>query len=53
MLTTRPPKPFTQRHTQNARKEKCQILIWCGEKAYISEFLKTETIQENYMETKA
>jgi hypothetical protein len=34
-------------------KKNSSILIWCGEKAYISEFLKSETVQENYVEIKA
>jgi hypothetical protein len=34
-------------------KKNASILMWYGERAHIFEFIKTETIQENYMEMKA
>jgi hypothetical protein len=34
-------------------KKNASILMWCGERPYIFEFMKADTIQENYMEMKA
>jgi hypothetical protein len=43
----------THARAQNAWKENAIILMWCGERTYVSEFIRTETVQENYMKMKA